>query len=190
MRPGPRRGNVLDPRGLHPPPDGVEELEERPDGLGELRVVAVLVRLLRVPGEVDRLQEPRQVRPAQALAARRTGAGRGPRAGRPLPGAARAASRAPRELVLEVAEPLAQAIGLRRPRSRTRGSDAPARRDRRRPASRGTTLARLHDTASAGSAHPRRVAIVQVGEERLAAAVARAEARAPARPSRRRARNG
>src|SRR5262249_24998196 len=50
---------------LHPPPNGVEELEEGPDRVRESGVVAELVGLLRVPGEVEGPQEPRHVRPIE-----------------------------------------------------------------------------------------------------------------------------
>ena len=145
--PGARRRDVLHSRGLDPPPHGVEELEEGLDGRGELRVVAVLVGLLRVPGEVDRFPEPRQVRPASSPrgppARRRARATSGP----PAFAGARAAARAPSAPIpgrAAALEPL-DLTGLSAPRTssraRARGDRAPGRPTAAPAHLEGTTLA-------------------------------------------------
>ena len=125
-QPGPARGHVLDARGLHAPPHRVEELEERPSRLGETRVGAELVRLLGVPGEVERALQPAEARPVERRPRPSSRRARAPPGGCPR---ARLTARRP-QLALELVDPLLERArrGLRlRPRR------PPARRGRSGP---------------------------------------------------------
>jgi hypothetical protein len=57
------------PEASTPPPDPVQELEDRPEGGGKDGIAAELLGLPRVPGEIERGLEPAEVldgEPAQA----------------------------------------------------------------------------------------------------------------------------
>ena len=60
-------GDVLHSGGLHAPPHRVEELQQRPDRLGELRVAPELVHVFGMPGEVGGAPQRGQVLPREPV---------------------------------------------------------------------------------------------------------------------------
>ncbi len=150
-QPRPVGRHVLGARGLHPPPHRVQELEDGLEGLREAPVRAELVRLLGVPGEVERPLQPGEARPAEPPRARVDHPGQGHEQALVLLGGVRR-----RQLPLELGQPPTQRLLVGRRRA------APPRAARRRSRAAcptgpemGTTFAPLFMPAPPAPPPPR-----------------------------------